>query len=277
MKKYQYGFKFGKRRTLTKGLYFVINDIFQQVKNSILRGDIDAQDVRHMKLQIQQIPASDNSNFNQRNTSYRILLKGAGHQYVGALNKFDKRDRGLYTYFVGIVPKELNEAFGYTDKAGNYHTNIDGADFMAVVNTYGYLKNCFRNPQSEYEQEHLLMQVHHLNEVMLEFKRHLVYWADLIQKQVAKRQPDNDVPELVKTMRKRFAFDLARKPYKTRDEQITIYDLLKDGLDLCLGFDETGKLNTFLITGDISQDLYPDLMKCVENVMFGRREKKAQI
>lgn len=277
MRKYNYGFRFGKKRTLTHGLYFVMDAIFQQVKNSILRGNIDSQDVRHMKLLLQEMPASENTAFNNRVTGYRILLKGAGHQFAGCLNRIDSDDPNIYTYYVNVMPTELSRAYGKLDKHDVYHTFIEPNDFESVINTFGFLKNLFADSATPEEHKKLLIHVNHFYSVMENYRQHLISWADMIQDNYDRdHNIEDDIPELVKEVRRRFDFEEVKTPYEASEGRLIIYDLMKGRLLLRLGFDEKGNLWTFGVSGSMDKNVYPALIDCIKEAMFKEKDSEQE-
>lgn len=268
MRKYKYGFHFGKRPTLAKGLYFVMDSLFIQVRNSIVRGNIDADDVKHMELAITRIPREENADFKHKNDGFKITLTGAGHIYSTAINMDNNRHLSACDVYVEAIPHNvtLNDSFAHYNKHNRFISDITIGDMDCLHRTYRFLHNLYQKPENEEQRKKLIDRLCYLKDVMFDYKMHLINWAYMIQKTLKRR---DNTPQLIRRLRNRFDFDNVKVQYAETEDGEDIYTLVKNEKSVSFGFKkDSEKLNGFLFAGGFDKNLYSNISDAVFDLMF---------
>lgn len=268
MRKYKYGFHFGTRPTLAKGLYFVMDSLFIQVRNSIVRGNIDADDVKHMELAITRIPREVNADFHHKNDGFKITLTGAGHIYSTAINMDNNRHLSACDVYVEAIPHNVtrNDSFAHYNKHNRFISDITIGDMDCLHRTYRFLHNLYQKPENEEQRKKLIDRLCYLKDVMFDYKMHLINWAYMIQKTLKRR---DNTPQLIRRLRNHFDFDDVKVQHAETEDGEDIYTLVKNEKSVSFGFKkDSEKLNSFLFAGGFDKSLYSDISDAVFNFMF---------
>lgn len=255
MKQLHYGFKFNNNRySITKGLYYVLCPIFENVQKAVISRKITLDQLRKMHF------------------DYRVTYT----------DKYTKPSRVIFVFKNDELDMEF-DTIAYIQNSNSPKLYL-GIDQTEITQRYPYTDSCDRanaihvlNEIINAEHKHNTIQISKISRALDNYRDHLLNWMKQIQKDLEKSNSKPKLPKLVSAL----SLAPAMLTLKSRIPNITlftqsepfcaIYELCGRGFSLLLAYrpDKSKLLDTNIqinLPLDFDTNQLADVIDALDNL-----------